>query len=131
MMTAAVEVLGRLRTIPDVQVFDSYIPDTPPGAYVMFWDDTPAQYPSRAIGIADRSRWEFQAVCVGRDPNQCRYVVELVQAKLTNWRIPNMNGSWVCPQADSAPTLRSESVSNDIRFSQTLSYAVYTSRSAS
>lgn len=128
-MIPVVEIIGRLRTITDIEILDCYVPKKPPDAYVVFYDDAPEQYPSRAVAVADRARYLFRVVCVGRDANETRSVVAKVQAMLTNWRIPNTNASWLSPQPDGAPILRDDEVASDIRFSQTLVYAVHTSRS--
>lgn len=122
-------VLERLGALPGLTVLDGGVPVTPPGAYVVFYGAAPALTATRLAGTASSLRWTFQLVCAGRDAAEVRHVVELVLASLTNWRPAGRETSWLSPQPDGAPILRDDSVPGDIRYSQTLTFRLTTTRS--
>lgn len=123
-------VLGRLRTLQRITVLDGEVKETPTGSYVVFYDDAPQLSSRNLAGVANRFAWRFQTVCVGRDAAETRWVVGQVLAALTNWRLlPDRASSWITPQSDGAPILRDDSVAGDIRFSQTLTFRLTTTRS--
>lgn len=123
-------VLDRLRTLPDLEVLDGEVTQTPLGAYVVFYDDAPRLTSRSHAGVANRLGWRFQTVCAGRDAAETRWVVGQVLGSLANWRpLPDRSASWIVPQPDGAPILRDDSVAGDTRFSQTLTFRLTTTRS--
>ncbi|GAA1436307.1 hypothetical protein GCM10009616_35770 [Microlunatus lacustris] len=123
-------VLDRLRMLPRIEVLDGEVKKTPAGAYVVFYDDAPRLSSRTLAGRANRAAWRLQTVCVGRDAAETRWVVGQILSTLTNWRpLQDRAASWITPQSDGAPILRDDSVAGDIRFSQTLTFRLTTTRS--
>lgn len=122
-------VLARLGATGET-VLDNEVKATPPGRYVVFYDEAPRLRPSGTGGDFRRQSWTFRTVCVGRDAGETRHVVRLVHALLVGWRprpTDSATGA-IVPVADGAPILRDDSVPGDIRFSQTLTWRVASSR---
>jgi hypothetical protein len=129
-LTLADLVLARLRSTAKFATFDGEVPDTPPGAYVVFYGDTGAARRERYAGPAKALTWGFYAVCAGFSPAQVRNTVDLVRGLLTDWRPLADRDASPLNEADiAADMLRDSSVPSDIRYSQTLRYNLTTTRS--
>lgn len=123
-------ILTRLETMPGTTVLDSEVRTTPAGAYVVFYDETPAHWSNNLSGGLNRMGYEFRLVCVGKSPAQCRNTVRLAAGLLAGWRFDNsQQSSWLIEVPEGAPIIPDRSVPEDVRYSQTLHYRLTTSRS--
>jgi hypothetical protein len=123
-------VLTRLATISGLTVLDGEVKTTPPGPYVVLYDQPPSLSTRRMSGQQTHMDWNGLLICAGRAPGEVRWVVGQVIAKLTNYRITsNRDTGWLVYRPEGAPMLPSDAVPGDIRFSQTLPFSLSTNRS--
>lgn len=123
-------VLARLNTLPNVSVYDSKVPSTPGGLYVVFYGNSGHSVSTSMAGTSDSLTWTFYVIVAGTLPAQVRSGVDRVRTALTGFRLDA--AAWAGPLNEvdlQAPMLRDDSVENDVRFSQTLYFRLSTSRS--
>jgi hypothetical protein len=84
---------------------------------------------SRLGGSPSNLRWTFRVVCAGYSERQVLNTVDLIRARLTGWRPTGVNGPLLVELEDDPSLLRDDSVASDIRYSLTLTYRLYTTRS--
>jgi hypothetical protein len=121
-------VLGVLEELPNLDVYDSQVPDTPPQAYAVFYPGAGSIYPVRLADLGSRLDWDCRVVCCGRTPGQARRAADQTRAALSGRRL---DGGLVLVEDRNlnAPMLRDDTVPSDIRFSHTLRFKTSAARS--
>lgn len=121
-------VTTRLVGQPGYGVHRGVVLTTPLAAYVVLYFGGGAPTGARLDGQARRLRWSFRAVCAGRSDAQALETVDRVRARLAGWRpLPDQPSAGRLVEADlDAPLIRDDSVPNDVRYSVTLTFTLYT-----
>ena len=105
------------------------VPDKPPGAYAVFYFGGGSTQVARLGGSPSDFRWTFRVVCAGFSERQAINTVDLIRARLTGWRPEGLNGPVLVELEDDPALLPSTGVPGDTRYSMTLTYRLYTTRS--
>lgn len=137
--TLATLVLNRLQTAP-LPVYDGEVPDTPPGPYAVVYPGAGVPSSSRLCNTVEDFHWQTTIVCAGSTPEQARFTVQQVRARVTGWDPQASDNEWLQPTNrssgplsetgfDSPPLIPDRSVPNDLRYSYTLIFHMYTNRS--
>lgn len=103
-------------------VLRGQVAETPAGAYVVLYFTGGHSFATRLVARPDRLRWTFRAVCVGESDEQALNTADLLRARFAGWRPLGPHGPQLVEVDDAAPLLRDDSVPNDVRFSNTLTF---------
>lgn len=110
-------------------VYRGRVTDKPAGAYVVLYFGAGSTFTTRLATAFDDLRWTFRVVNAGYSERQAINACDLIRGRLTGWRPLGANGPMLTELQDDPALLRDDSVSTDIRFSLTLTYRLYTTRS--
>lgn len=75
-------VLGLLKAVPNLTVYDAMVPDSPQAPYVVVYPDQGAAQPTSFTLASDQRLFRVQTTSVGSDPQQARWVAEKTQGAL-------------------------------------------------
>jgi hypothetical protein len=121
------QVMAILDAMPNLDGYDSEVPETPARAYTVFYPGAGHGFGDRLADLGSKLYWDFRLVCCGMSPGQCRRATDQTRAAFLGVRLDT--GRATIPlredRAFNAPMLRDDSVPSDVRWSQTLHY--YTS----
>lgn len=112
---------------PAYTVHRGQVTGSPAGGYVVLYFSGGHSFATRLVATPDRLRWTFRAVCAGYSDRQALNTADLVRARFAGWRPLGEHGPRLFQVDDEAPLLRDDSVPNDVRFSLTLTFRLFTS----
>lgn len=125
-------VLTLLKTL-DPAVLDAGVGEVPAGPYYSFYDSAPRTRAGR-LSTGDRAAtYLFRLVCVGRDANEARHVVQQAVALLHGRRLDPADRAAGPLQLipESAPIIPDRDVRGQTRYSQTLAFVIHYQRGPS
>lgn len=117
-------VIARLQAIPDFNVYDAEVPDTPPKDDAGVIRPYGVVFPSPGNRAADRYdddpqqlTWMVQVTCAAGSRKGWSVAVDWVMAALIGWRpINDPSVGFLTQVGDPGPVQRTSTPANDIRF---------------
>ena len=123
-LSLAALVLTRLRSLPNLVIFDNEeVDETPTKPFVIFRDGRDRRYSEFLDGGPRRFEWTFEVVCAGGDQVAMRRCVVDVRNSLGGWRIDDR----LLNEVDNGSSdIKETTIPADVRHSRTLEFRLYT-----